>query len=80
MDIALWGAEHELSGVVEVEGKGIFPSNDVCDAVSKFSQILVAYRLCLLVKILLLYGRMRPLPAAITRPVHGMVIIALCSR
>ncbi len=40
MDIALWGAEHELSGVVEVEGKGIFPSNAACDTATNWDVVL----------------------------------------
>jgi len=31
MDIALWGGGEKLSGLVEVEGKGIWPEKGVCD-------------------------------------------------
>lgn len=31
LDIALWGTDRELSGPVEVEGKGVFPGEGLCD-------------------------------------------------
>ena len=40
LDIALWGAEKELSGMVEIEGKGIFPSEGACDTSTDWDVVL----------------------------------------
>jgi predicted dehydrogenase len=40
LDIALWGAEKELSGVVEVGGMGIFPSDGACDTATNWDVAL----------------------------------------
>ncbi|MHC4750131.1 MAG: Gfo/Idh/MocA family protein [Planctomycetota bacterium] len=40
LDIALWGAEKELSGVVEIEGKGIFPPEGACDTATNWDVVL----------------------------------------
>ena len=39
LDIALWGAEKELTGVVEVGGKGIFPANGACDTATNWDVV-----------------------------------------
>jgi len=41
MDIALWGAEKELTGKVEVEGKGIFPKEGTCDTAINWDVVLM---------------------------------------
>jgi predicted dehydrogenase len=40
LDIALWGAENELSGMVEIEGKGIFPPEGACDTATNWDVVL----------------------------------------
>jgi predicted dehydrogenase len=40
LDIALWGAEKELSGKVKVEGTGIFPIDGVCDTATNWDVVL----------------------------------------
>jgi predicted dehydrogenase len=40
LDIALWGAEKELSGPVEVEGTGVFPADGACDTATDWNVVL----------------------------------------
>jgi predicted dehydrogenase len=40
LDIALWGADRELRGIVEVEGKGVFPTAGACDTATNWNVIL----------------------------------------
>ena len=40
LDIALWGAEKELTGMVEVEGTGIFPADGACDTATNWNVAL----------------------------------------
>jgi predicted dehydrogenase len=40
LDIALWGAEKELAGTVEVEGTGIFPADGACDTATNWTVVL----------------------------------------
>jgi predicted dehydrogenase len=40
LDIALWGAAEELAGLVEVEGKGVFPADGACDTATNWNVIL----------------------------------------
>jgi predicted dehydrogenase len=40
LDIALWGADKELRGIVEVEGKGVFPTAGACDTATNWNVIL----------------------------------------
>jgi hypothetical protein len=37
LDIALWGADKELRGIVEVEGKGVFPTAGACDTATNWN-------------------------------------------
>ena len=39
LDIALWGAEKELTGAVEVEGTGIFPAEGACDTATNWNVV-----------------------------------------
>lgn len=36
MDIAVWGGENRLTGVIEVEGKGEFPAQGLCDTATNW--------------------------------------------
>lgn len=40
LDIALWGADRELAGIVEVEGTGVFPTVGACDTATNWNVIL----------------------------------------
>jgi len=40
LDIALWGADKELRGIVEVEGKGVFPTAGACDTATNWNVAL----------------------------------------
>jgi len=40
LDIALWGAGKELSGRVEVEGTGVFPTDGACDTATDWNVVL----------------------------------------
>ncbi|MBW8041707.1 MAG: Gfo/Idh/MocA family oxidoreductase [Planctomycetes bacterium] len=40
LDIALWGAESELTGTVEVGGTGIFPAEGACDTATNWDVVL----------------------------------------
>lgn len=40
LDIALWGAEKELTGTVEVEGTGVFPTDGACDTATNWNVTL----------------------------------------
>ena len=40
LDIALWGAEKELAGTVEIEGTGIFPTEGACDTATNWNVVL----------------------------------------
>ncbi|MHC4116175.1 MAG: Gfo/Idh/MocA family protein [Planctomycetota bacterium] len=40
LDIALWGADKELRGIVEVEGKGVFPTAGACDTATNWNVVL----------------------------------------
>lgn len=40
LDVALWGAEKELAGIVQVEGKGVFPTVGACDTATNWNVIL----------------------------------------
>lgn len=40
LDIALWGADEELRGIVEIEGKGVFPTDGACDTATNWNVIL----------------------------------------
>ena len=40
LDVALWGAEKELSGIVRIEGKGVFPTAGACDTATNWNVIL----------------------------------------
>ncbi|UCF15035.1 MAG: Gfo/Idh/MocA family oxidoreductase [Phycisphaerales bacterium] len=40
LDIALWGAGHQLRGIVEVEGKGLFPTAGACDTATNWNVTL----------------------------------------
>lgn len=40
LDIALWGAEKELTGTVDVEGTGIFPADGACDTATNWNVVL----------------------------------------
>jgi predicted dehydrogenase len=39
LDIALWGAEKELAGTVEVEGTGVFPAAGACDTATNWNVV-----------------------------------------
>ncbi|UCG55999.1 MAG: Gfo/Idh/MocA family oxidoreductase [Phycisphaerales bacterium] len=41
LDIALWGAEEELTGMLEVKGKGTFPAEGACDTATNWDVVLV---------------------------------------
>lgn len=40
LDVALWGAEEYLKGIVEIEGKGVFPAVGACDTATNWNVIL----------------------------------------
>ncbi|MCK4293526.1 MAG: gfo/Idh/MocA family oxidoreductase, partial [Planctomycetes bacterium] len=40
LDIAVWGAEKELTGAVEVEGAGVFPTDGACDTATDWNVVL----------------------------------------
>jgi predicted dehydrogenase len=40
LDIALWGADKELRGIAEVEGKGFFPTAGACDTATNWNVVL----------------------------------------
>ena len=40
LDIAVWGAEKELAGAVEVEGAGVFPTDGACDTATDWNVVL----------------------------------------
>jgi predicted dehydrogenase len=40
LDIGVWGAEKELSGPVEVEGTGVFPTDGACDTATDWNVVL----------------------------------------
>ncbi len=40
LDIALWGAEQELTGPVDIEGTGVYPSEGACNTATNWNVVL----------------------------------------
>jgi predicted dehydrogenase len=63
LDIALWGAEKELAGPVEVEGTGVFPADGACDTATNWNVVLTFAANAVTINFKGIGGRSGPAPA-----------------
>lgn len=62
LDIALWGAEKELAGTVEIEGTGVFPADGACDTATNWDVVLTFVSSCVRINFKGIGGKDGPAP------------------